>query len=101
MNEMFDPLNFAREGDHIVDMCGDGMSPFILAGDHLVVRQQDPQNGQTVIALVNDEATARRYRRDGNTVRLAADNPTVEDIEAPAPDVRVLGLVVGLVRSVA
>lgn len=91
------------EGDYAINMRGDGMAPAIVDGDLLVVRKFDTQeqakDGQVVIALVNDEATARRYSKDGTKVHLRADNPTVEDIEAPVADVTLLGRVVGLYRD--
>jgi SOS-response transcriptional repressor LexA len=88
-------------GDYALRMHGDGMAPAIQDGDLLVVRKTDKADpGQVVIAKVNGEATARRYH-PGDPVRLEADSETVEDITAPAADVKVLGVVVGLVRSLA
>lgn len=89
------------DGDYALRMHGDGMAPAIQAGDLLVVRKTDKaEAGQIVIAKVNSEATVRRYH-PGDPIRLEADNTTIEDIEAPAADVKVLGVVVGLIRSIA
>lgn len=87
-------------GDYAIHMRGDGMAPGIQNGDLLIARKTDTaENGKVVIALYKGEGIARRYSRDGQTVHLKADNPTVEDLEVPASDVEVLGVVTGLWRD--
>lgn len=90
------------DGDYVITNKTDAMAPAILADDQLVVRPGDQATeGQVVIAKVNEEATCRRFRRNGSTVHLEAENPTIDNIEAPAADVKVLGVVVGLMRRLA
>lgn len=101
MTEMIDLLA-GIEYDGAVKVHSDAMAPLINKGDHVLVKEQQPErDGQIVVAVVADQGTCRRYRRDGDTVHLLADNETVERITAPAADVKVMGVVVGLVRSLA
>lgn len=47
----------------------------ILDGDLLAVRRaQSASNGQIVVARINDEATVKRFRRDGHVVKLIPEN---------------------------
>lgn len=56
---------------------GDSMEPKICTGDLVLIRQQHTaENGQIVAARVNgDEATLKRYKRQGDTVLLLPENP--------------------------
>ena len=72
----------------------------ILEGDFVVVRRQsnaDP--GDIVVALVNDEATVKRFFVDGEQVRLQPENPTVQPTVFNINDVMILGKVIGLHRE--
>ena len=73
----------------------------ILEGDYVVVRPQETAvDGEIVVALVGDEeATVKRFFRESDHVRLQPENQTMEPILSK--DVRVLGRVVGLFRSVS
>jgi len=56
-------------------------------------------DGEMVVALVGDEVTLKRiYRENASTVRLQPANPTMPTMIAPAADVQVQGVVVGLLR---
>ncbi len=71
----------------------------ILEGDYVVVRPQETAgDGEIVVALVGEEATVKRFFREDDHVRLQPENRTMEPIRSK--DVRVLGRVVGLFRSV-
>ena len=70
----------------------------ILEGDLVVVRQQDTaDDGDVVVALVGDEATVKRFFQEADHVRLQPENDAMEPIRSR--EVRVLGKVVGLMRS--
>ena len=72
----------------------------ILEGDFVIVRRQanaDP--GDIVVALVEDEATVKRFYVDGEQVRLQPENPTIEPITLNVKDVMILGKVIGLHRE--
>jgi repressor LexA len=72
----------------------------ILPGDVVVVqKQQTARNGQTVIALVNGEATIKTYYRKAGTIELHPANDTMQPIIVQAHDTfRIEGLVVGVIR---
>ena len=70
----------------------------IYNGDKIVVRkQQTAENGDIVVALLDDSATVKRfYKRDGHFV-LHTENETMQDIIVS--EVAILGIVIGLVRT--
>src|ERR671910_301793 len=69
-------------------------------GDLLVVEEdEDPPDGAVVVALLRgEEATVKRLRREGETVRLRSQNGGYEDIVVPAGDVKIQGRVVYVVH---
>lgn len=70
----------------------------ICDGDKVVVRkQQTAENGDIVVALLGDSATVKRFFKKEDHIVLHPENETMEDIIAE--DVKILGKVVGLVRS--
>jgi repressor LexA len=72
----------------------------ILDGDIVVVEQrQDAPNGATVVALVNGEATVKRFQRKRGRIHLIPANAAMEPIVAREEDVEVRGIVIGLMRS--
>ena len=91
-------------GDFILRVKGDSMiNAGILDGDLLVVRRaQDARNGDIVVALAGDdesadEATVKRFFRDGGGVRMQPENDALEPIYAD--HVQILGKVVGVFRE--
>lgn len=69
----------------------------ILDGDFVVVRQQaTADNGDIVVALLEDEATVKRFFREPGRVRLQPENTAMEPIYTR--DVAVLGKVVAVFR---
>jgi repressor LexA len=72
----------------------------IRDGDFIVVARRDKaENGQTVVALVRGEATLKRFYAEGKKVRLQPANPAMKPIYADSRDVRVQGIVTGLIRN--
>jgi repressor LexA len=88
------------QGEYILRVRGESMKDIgMLEGDFVVVRQQDTAvDGDIVVALVGEEATVKRFYREPDHVRLQPENTSMEPIRSR--DVRVLGRVVGLFRSV-
>ena len=99
------PEPLSRGGEEfLLRIRGDSMiDAGILDGDIVVVRRaQDARNGEIVAALVGDdesanEATVKRFFREGSRVRLQPENAALEPIYAP--HVQILGKVVGVFRS--
>ena len=70
----------------------------IMSGDFVIVRRQDTaDNGETVVAMIEDEATVKRFYRRSGRILLKAANPDVEDIWVDRANI--IGKVVGLVRQ--
>ena len=98
------PEPLARSADFLLRVRGDSMiNAGILDGDIVVVRRQaDARNGEIVVALAGDdetadEATVKRFFRDGGRVRLQPENDALEPIFAR--HVQILGKVVGVFRT--
>jgi len=72
----------------------------ILPGDLVIVQKQNTaRNGQTVIAILNNDATIKTYYRKGSTVELRPANDTMKPITVNATDsLRIEGLVIGVIR---
>ena len=87
------------EGAYLLRVRGESMKKVgIIEGDLVVVRPQDTaEDGDIVVALVGEEATVKRYFREADHVRLQPENDEMEPIRSR--EVRVLGRVVGLMRS--
>ena len=87
-------------GQFILRIKGESMiDAGILPDDYVVVRPQETaQDGEIVVALLGEEATVKRYFREADHIRLQPENAAMEPIRSR--DVRVLGRVVGLFRSV-
>lgn len=69
----------------------------ILDGDLVIVRQcASAENGQIVVALVDDGATVKRFFRENGRFRLQPENEDFAPIILD--EVQILGLVVGLNR---
>jgi repressor LexA len=63
------------------------------------VRPQDTAtDGEIIVALVGEEATVKRFFRESDHVRLQPENTAMEPIRSK--EVRILGRVVGVFRSV-
>jgi repressor LexA len=74
------PDQLAGDGDFMLTVRGESMvNAGILPGDYVVVRRQpDARNGEIVVALVGDEdATVKRFFREGGRVRLQPENDTM------------------------
>jgi len=77
---------------------GDSMvNAGIFDGDYVVVKgQSNAEQGDIVVALLEDEATVKRFYLENNTIRLQPENPGMSPIIAK--DVLILGKVIGLFR---
>jgi len=72
----------------------------ILPGDLVVVRKQGAaRNGQTVVALVNNEATIKKYYRKERRIELHPANAALKPIIVSSQDeFRIQGIVAGVIR---
>jgi repressor LexA len=80
-------------------MIGDG----ILPGDFIFVKKQlHAEDGEIVVAMIDDEATVKRVYFEGDRVRFQPSNPRMAPIYVREADFRntmILGVVVGVYRK--
>ena len=74
----------------------------ILPGDLVIVQKQaTARNGQTVVALLNQEATLKKFYRKQNRVELHPENSALNPILVRSTDdFRIEGIVIGVIRHV-
>jgi repressor LexA len=96
------PPSMMRGGDNFaLRVKGESMrDEGILSGDLVIVHKQaTARNGQTVVALVNNEATIKTYYRKAGHVELHPANPAMKPIRvAPEDEFRIEGIVIGVIR---
>ena len=81
-------------------MIGDG----ILDGDYIFVRKQlHAASGEIVVALIEEEATVKRFYPEGDRIRFQPSNPRLKPIYVNRDefrDTQIIGVVVGVYRRV-
>lgn len=97
------PEEWASSGTFLLRVVGESMrDAHILDGDLVLVRpQRSASNGEIVVALIEDEATVKRFHKTPTGVELVAENPAFAPIVVPAADegqFQILGKVVGVFR---
>jgi repressor LexA len=102
VNRIAAPRALLKTGEHfILEVQGESMiEAGIHDGDFAVIqRTDDAQNGDIVVALVDDqEATLKRIRRKGGSIALEAANPAFETRIYGPDRVTIQGKLVGLMR---
>ncbi|SHJ89896.1 repressor LexA [Desulfatibacillum alkenivorans DSM 16219] len=92
-----DAFSVRVEGDSMIEA-------HIEDGDYVVIKPTaTPRNGDIVAALVNDEVTLKYFHRDGSRIELRPANARYKPFcytEEDFIDVRVLGVMAGLIRKV-
>ncbi|MBM3706311.1 MAG: transcriptional repressor LexA [Actinobacteria bacterium] len=78
---------------------GDSMvNAGILDKDYIILRKQETaMNGEIVAALLDDEATVKRFFKKAKSIKLMPENDFMEPIEVS--DVKILGKVIGVIRK--
>jgi repressor LexA len=107
-----------REGEYAVDgsffgirteqkvfalkVRGDSMiDAHIVEGDTVLVREGSTAlNGDIVVAMVDGEATIKRFYLEGGRVRLQPENRAIAPIFVEQGDLRIIGTILGLMRRV-
>ena len=92
--------SLARDrGVFALRVTGDSMiEAGILDGDYVLVRPQPTaENGDIVVAMIEDEATVKQFFREPDAIRLEPANARLTPIRAR--DVQILGKVTGLFRT--
>jgi repressor LexA len=102
-NETISLADFVRSKEvFVLEVRGNSMQDeAILNGDYVLVeRLKTAHNGDIVVAVVNrDDATLKRFYREGDNIRLQPSNVTMPPIIVPAESVEVQGRVIGVLRK--
>jgi repressor LexA len=96
------PVQFTGKGEFfILTVHGESMiDAGIFDGDMVVVRRQPTaENGEIVVALLEEEATIKRFFKEKGWIKLQPENSLMEPIMVREIDI--LGKVVGLLRKIA
>ena len=95
------PLNFVKNTNELfmLNVSGESM---IEAGIHdgdlaIIEKTNFAQNGDIVVALIENEATLKRFFKEKNYIRLQPENKTMDPIIVP--DCKIIGKLVGLYRA--
>jgi repressor LexA len=92
-----------RKETYVLQVKGDSMiDEQIRDGDYVIVEsRKNARDGEMVIALLEDEkATLKKlYRESGGRIRLQPANPRMKPIYVDGRDLRVQGVVIGVLRK--
>jgi repressor LexA len=75
---------------------------YIFSGDIVIVNPNlEPQNGQIVVAILDDAAVVKRFYKKKNEIELISENPEYEPIviDRKYPLFKIVGIVIGVYRS--
>ena len=71
----------------------------VLPGDHILVQQQNnAENGEMIVALIDDSATVKTFYREDGYIRLQPENDTMDPILVQETQLHILGKVIGVFR---
>jgi len=93
---------FKGEGLFTLRIKGDSMKEIgVLDGDIVIVQQQSSAvNGEVVVAIIDGDATLKRYIKEENRIILRAENPQYDDIVVTSDrDIWIAGKMVGVMRK--
>jgi repressor LexA len=95
------PINFLKSNNDlfILNVSGESMiEAGIFDGDLAIIEKCDyAENGDIVIALIENEATIKRFFKEKNYIRLQPENSTMQPIIVN--DCKILGKLIGLYRQ--
>lgn len=95
------PMSFVGPGEHfMLRVQGESMiNAGILDRDYILVKKQEyANNGNIVVALIDDSATVKTYYKGSKYIVLKPENPDMEPIKTQ--DVSILGIVKGVFRRI-
>jgi repressor LexA len=94
------PAQMLKRGNYFaLRVRGDSMRDAgILSGDYAIIQERETaENGEIVVAMVDEAVTLKRFFKERNRVKLQAENPAYPPLFTT--DVRVLGKLAGIIRN--
>jgi repressor LexA len=102
-SETISLADFVRSKEvFVLEVRGDSMQDeAILDGDYVLVESlKTAHNGDIVVAVIDkDDATLKRFYREGDSIRLQPSNAAMKPIIVPAGSVEIQGRVIGVLRK--
>jgi repressor LexA len=100
---ILDPA-IARDGTFLLKVKGDSMTgDHILPGDMVLVKKQDTAaQGDIVVVLIGEEATLKRFRREGKKIILLPSNPDYQPVvlDEHSESARIIGKIEAVIRII-
>jgi SOS regulatory protein LexA len=96
------PASMIGHGTHFaLTVSGESMiEDGILDGDVIIIKEQkSASNGETIVAVIDNEATVKRYYKKDNKIELHPANSSMKPIIVDQGDFHIKGVLVGLYRS--
>lgn len=96
------PISILGKGNHFaLTVKGESMiEDGIMDGDLIIVKEKgQAENGETVVAVINNEATVKRYYKKRDSIELHPANSSMSPIIVNQGDFQIKGILVGLYRS--
>ena len=96
------PSSFVHPDNYVLKVNGESMQDDgILDGDLVIIKKTETaNNGDTVVAYVNDEATLKEYHRTNKQIELHPKNAEFDIIKiSKNDDFRIGGIVLGVIRK--
>jgi repressor LexA len=93
---------FGGPGRFALKVKGDSMiEDQICDGDYVIIRQQETaQNGESVVAMIDNEVTLKRFYREADHIRLQPSNQKLRAIIVnDTKEIKILGVLVGVLRK--
>lgn len=95
------PINFIRSSNElfVLNVSGESMiEAGILDGDLAIIEKSNTaEDGDIVVALIENEATLKRFFKEKDHIRLQPENSTMKPIIVP--DCQILGKLAGIYRK--
>ncbi len=92
---------FQQEADYLLRVCGDSMRDAGILNDDLIAvkKSQVAENGQIVVARLDQEVTVKRLKIQGKNISLVPENPAYPVIGVHPDYLVIEGIYVGLIRE--
>jgi len=96
------PFMVGRKHSYVLQVRGESMKDAgVMDGDYVVIQEkQEPSRGDMIVALVNGEATLKRYYKEKDHIRLQPENATMDPIIVkPGTPFEIQGACIGVIRK--
>jgi repressor LexA len=93
---------FSGPDRYVLQVRGNSMiENHIEDGDFVVIKKQETaENGDRVVAMIDNEVTLKKFYRERDHIRLEPANGTMAPIIVdPSRDIRILGILTGVLRK--